>query len=71
LLKEVRRETQAGRNIEAGGHLVFATLWVLLSSTLFKPHPFNPLTLDKRERRKRIERKGKRSQNKVGLGKLE
>lgn len=32
-------------------------------SPLFSPHPFNPLTLDKRE--KRVEGEGKRSLNKV------
>ena len=44
-----------------GANWLFATLWVLLSSTFL--YPFNLLTLAKRE--KRIERKGKRSLNKV------
>jgi hypothetical protein len=42
---------------------VYATLWLLSSSPPLFSHPFNPLTLDRRE--KRIEGKGKRSLNKV------
>jgi hypothetical protein len=47
-------------------------MWVLLSSTLLHPlffHPFNSLTLDMTEKEKnktkQIERKNKRSLNKV------
>lgn len=41
--------------------LSFATMWVLLSSVLVYlfSHPFSPLTVDKREKRK--EREGKSS----------